>query len=214
MNRHEMVKKLMDELSVYVGEYQHTYKPADAPEWNTVLSEIETFMEAERKLSPVDVEGNILPVPNRLQSDPLPKVNPTGAPLMKLQEAILVGNYQSQIKFSELTIDMYRFLQSLERASTHSTGIKPSAPAPQSTGEESLETKEEEPKAMPRRSNPRKFLLYRPTLAQLMLYISTSFKDCAENSAMFLYLSADGSKRAIKSDSQTMGEVFKINLRV
>jgi Protein SCAI len=45
LNRYDMIKKLMDELTIFVGEYQHTYKPNDASEWNTVLSEIETFME-------------------------------------------------------------------------------------------------------------------------------------------------------------------------
>jgi hypothetical protein len=198
----------MDELSVFVGEYQHNFKPNDASEWNTVLSEIETFMEAEKKLSPLDQDGKILQVPNRLKMESSAKFDDTtGMARLKLQEAILVGNYQSQIKFSELTIDMFRLLQSLERvAPVEGSKIPPPAPTPMP--DESalgIEPKEEEPKVMARRSNPRKFLLYRPTFAQLMLYLSTSFKDTAENSAFLLYLSADGSKRTNKNASNSFG---------
>jgi hypothetical protein len=58
------------------------------------------------------------------------------------------------------------------------------------------ENKEEDSHiASQKRSNPRKYLLYRPTFAQLMLYIATCFKDINENSALLLYVSADGSKR-------------------
>ena len=82
------------------------------------------------------------------------------APL-KLQEAILVGNYQNQIKFSELTLDMYRMLQSLERE-PNSTQLPAAS----------------DPASMVKRSNPHKYLLYRPTIAQLLLYIATAHKVC------------------------------------
>jgi Protein SCAI len=159
-------------------------------------------------LSPLDIEGKTLPVPNRLQVESSNKFDTAGAPRMKLQEAILVGNYQSQIKFSELTIDMYRLLQSLERVAAPPNGgpTKIPPPVPQQQHNDptasGLDTKDnDEPPKMARRSNPHKYLLYRPTFAQLMLYLTTSFKDIAENSAMLLYISADGSKRAAKAES-------------
>ena len=34
---------------------------------------------------------------------------------LSLQEVIIVGSYSEQVKFSELTIDMFRMLQTLER---------------------------------------------------------------------------------------------------
>lgn len=52
-----MIKKLMDELSVLVEDYTRDFKPTDAAEWNVVLSEISTFLEAEKKLTPVDLKG-------------------------------------------------------------------------------------------------------------------------------------------------------------
>ena len=32
-------------------------------------------------------------------------------PIIHVQEVILVGNYQHQVKFSELTLDMFRLMQ-------------------------------------------------------------------------------------------------------
>jgi len=49
----------------------------------------------------------------RLQIERSLRLEKDGTPKLKLQEAILVGNYQNQIKFSELTLDMYHILQSL-----------------------------------------------------------------------------------------------------
>lgn len=45
LNRGEMIKTLMDELKGFIEEYQYTFRPTDAAEWNVVLSEIETFLE-------------------------------------------------------------------------------------------------------------------------------------------------------------------------
>lgn len=123
-----------------------------------------------------------------------PKVNKeTVLPKLKLSEAILVGNYRHQIKFSELTIDVYRTLQSLEREPLLSH-----LPLAQLMADETDASLEDAPR---KGSNPRKYLLYRPTISQLLLYISTSFKQLGDSSAMLLYLSADGSKCKSKLDN-------------
>ena len=36
-------------------------------------------------------------------------------PSLSLQEIVIVGNSEKQVKFSELTLDMFRMLQALER---------------------------------------------------------------------------------------------------
>ncbi|KAI8813806.1 hypothetical protein BJ742DRAFT_787519 [Cladochytrium replicatum] len=213
LNRSEIIKKLMEELTTLVDEYTKVFKPNDAAEWNAVLSEISTFLEAERKLAPADNDGNPLSAPTRLQVERSLKFDKDGQQKLKLQEAILVGNYQNQIKFSELTLDMYRMLQSLERepatqpsSSGMSMGNKPEAAAEKKEGEAAAgdESAGEKPVAT-RRTNPHKYLLYRPTLSQLMLYISTAFKDISDNSALLLFLSADGSKRNVKVDQDNSG---------
>ncbi|KAJ2993710.1 hypothetical protein HDV02_002113 [Globomyces sp. JEL0801] len=214
LNRNDMIKKLMDNLSTLVEDYNTAFKPNDYAEWNVVLSEISTFLEAEKKLAPVDFEGTPLACLNRLKCDASNKYDKEGLPKLRLQEAILVGNYQNQIKFSELTLDMYRILQSLEREpSTMGGWAKAAAPIPQTqqvidqttsgVGMASIDnsrTQDGEEERASRRSNPRKYLLYRPAFAQLALYISTCFKDISEHSALLLYISADGSKRQLKGD--------------
>jgi hypothetical protein len=206
-----MIKKLMDSLTGLVEDYNNTFKPNDYAEWNVVLSEISTFLQAEKKLAPVDTDGNPLPAITRLKIDFSPKFDKEGQPKLKLQEAILVGNYQNQIKFSELTLDMYRVLQSLEREPSTNGGWgkekqtqqqDPTTSGVGMTGIDSKDAKDQDESQL-RRTNPRKYLLYRPTFAQLLLYIATCFKDISENSALLLYISADGSKRQLKPDAPT-----------
>ncbi|KAI8844538.1 protein SCAI [Chytriomyces cf. hyalinus JEL632] len=206
LNSNETIKKLMEELTGLIDEYTKTFKPSDGGEWNVVLSEITTFLEAEKRLTPVNPEdpsAHIIPPQSRLplsKHTPLVVPGADGAPpqpKLKLQEAILVGNYANQIKFSELTLDMYRMLQSLEREP--SVSGKGGAMAPPQHDAMAVDGEAggagDEKGVSSKRSNPHKYLLYRPTLAQLTLYIATAFKDINENSALLLYLSADGSKR-------------------
>ena len=83
-------------------------------------------------------------------------------------------------------------LQSLEREpSSPLSGGKPAETTEKAEGDDSTG----------KRSNPHKYLLYRPTFAQLYLYIATSFKEISDSSAMLLYISADGAKNDFKGDS-------------
>jgi hypothetical protein len=47
--------------------------------------------------------------------------------------------------------------------------------------------------------------LYRPSFAQIALYLATCFKDISDNSALLLYISADGSKRQSQSNGNNHG---------
>lgn len=191
----------MDELNQHVDDYTRMFKPSDAAEWNTVITEITHFLEADRKVVPRNDSGSLLVAPQRLQIDRTPRTEKDGSPKLRLQEAILVGNHQNQVKFSELTLDMYRMLQSLEREplsskSPGSAALAASIAAAKAaqagasenqkqpggidvtgTGGDKAEASEryEDPKGL-RRTNPHKYLLYRPTFNQLLLYLTTAFK--------------------------------------
>ncbi|OAD02142.1 hypothetical protein MUCCIDRAFT_40549, partial [Mucor lusitanicus CBS 277.49] len=198
LNKDENVRQLITELEGLIEEYTKSFKPPDAKEWQMVLEEISTFTEAEKKLVPINLDRTPDKIEHRLASN-IAERHIAGLPKLKLQEAILVGNYQKQIKFSELTLDMYRMLQSLER---EPFVLHPSVAA--ATKNKSTETSDKTKEAskdeqgnpaaekMLKRSNPHKYLLYRPSLSQLLVYISTAFKDTSDNSALLLYLSADG----------------------
>ncbi|KAI9034332.1 protein SCAI [Hyaloraphidium curvatum] len=215
LNRHSLIKPAMEELSQHVDEYTRIFKPSDAAEWNLVITEISHFMEADRKVLPVSEQGQTLSAPQRLQGDRWGKADKEPGPRLRLQEAIVVGNNQNQVKFSELSLDMYRMLQSLEREPV--LGARPTGPpagdgggaAPaREAGIDATGTggdrdknegseKNEDGKSQ-RRSNPHKYLLYRPTFGQLLLYLTAAFKEINDNSAMLLYMSADGAKRSSK----------------
>ncbi|KAI8647743.1 hypothetical protein BD408DRAFT_407738 [Parasitella parasitica] len=233
LNKDENVRQLITELEGLIEEYTKSFKPPDAKEWQMVLEEISTFTEAEKKLVPINLDRTPDKIEHRLSAN-IPERNIAGVPKLKLQEAILVGNYQKQIKFSELTLDMYRMLQSLERepfvlhpsattaaknkstetseilkedttatttsanpaaastTNTNTTAAAATRPTGASTNAVSASHIQTTSEKMSKRSNPHKYLLYRPSLSQLLVYISTAFKDTSDNSALLLYLSADG----------------------
>ncbi|OBZ90635.1 Protein SCAI [Choanephora cucurbitarum] len=114
LNKDENVRQLIAELEQLIEEYTKSFKPPDAKEWQMVLEEIRTFTEAEKKLVPINLDRTPDKIQHRLAPD-LAERSLGNLPKLRLQEAILVGSYQKQIKFSELTLDMYRMLQSLER---------------------------------------------------------------------------------------------------
>ncbi|KAF9907752.1 hypothetical protein EC991_010622 [Linnemannia zychae] len=234
LNNREIISTLKEELAALVKEYIDIYRPSDAAEWQLVLQEVSTFTNAEKKLHPTNTSGSFLPLTRRLQTNKvisatLDKEGPSSTKL-KLQEAILVGNAHNQIKFSELTIDMYRILQSLERETAQikvsaegaAKETVPSAVAAATSGvnaadssanptikeepiEETISNQRRTTEKSPKRLNPHKYLLFRPTLSQLMVYLATAFKEVSGDSAMLIYLSADGSKRSSPDTSGAKG---------
>jgi hypothetical protein len=201
LNHYETIKQLMEELNLLVDEYTKIFKPSDAAEWNVVITEISNFLEADKKLLPTDLDGHMLSVSSRLSIDKTPKLNKDGTPKLKLQEAILVGNHQNQMKFSELTLDMFRMLQLLEREPT-SADKQNSDNNEQEKKDNQEDPNDKNEKNSMRRINPHKYLLHKPSFGQLMLYITTAFKEISDNSALLLYLSADGVKHIIKGEGQ------------
>ena len=136
---------------------------------------------------------------------------------LTLQEVLIVGNNNDQVKFSELTLDMFRILQTLERepqqedATYGQAAYSLSSRAPSMVRswwiDESVREGEhnvqlsfclfrvtwQEPTDRPlKRENPHKYLLYKPTLSQLLVFLASGFKELPPNGALLLYISADG----------------------
>ncbi|KAI8974992.1 hypothetical protein BDB01DRAFT_899663 [Pilobolus umbonatus] len=208
LNKNENVRQLISELEGLIEEYTKSFKPPDAKEWQMVLEEISTFTEAEKKLVPINLDKTPDKIKHRLPSTIKEREVTLNIPKLKLQEAILVGNCQKQIKFSELTLDMYRMLQSLEREPFINRITRGQVTKPNDTMQSEQKKEGVKEDSQPtintntaiqsnadkqnKRSNPHKYLLYRPSLSQLLVYISTAFKDTSDSSALLLYLSADG----------------------
>ncbi|XP_024258483.1 protein SCAI-like isoform X1 [Oncorhynchus tshawytscha] len=189
LNKMDLVKVLIKELSEEIEDYTQRFNTEDQLEWNLVLQEVAAFLEAD----PVVVlnnENTVVVISNRLQEggmSPLEQGMVVGQ--LTLADALIIGNCNNQVKFSELTIDMFRILQALERepvnlattTSKHGTlALTPCLPS-------------QEPSEKPaKRENPHKYLLYKPTFSQLFTFLSASFKELPVNSVLLVYLSATG----------------------
>ncbi|KAK3527261.1 hypothetical protein QTP86_018624, partial [Hemibagrus guttatus] len=125
--------------------------------------------ESELEADPVMIlndDNAVVVKSSRLQEGGVPQLEPgMVVGQLTLADALIVGNCNSQVKFSELTIDMFRMLQALER--------EPVNLATQTTKPGTLEPNEKPAK----RENPHKYLLYKPTFSQLYTFLSASFKD-------------------------------------
>lgn len=124
---------------------------------------------------------------------------------LSLQEILIVGSACEQAKFSELTMDMFRMLQTLEREPTdsghpmigmHHPGIGPHDASPAASrmpyGVPGSKGFLENGDRRPYRDNPHKYLLYKPSISQLLVFLSSGFKELPPGGALLLYMSADG----------------------
>eukprot|EP00052_Salpingoeca_macrocollata_P002970 m.33428 g.33428 ORF g.33428 m.33428 type:complete len:632 (-) comp12893_c0_seq1:31-1926(-) len=78
-----------------------------------------------------------------------------------LEEAIIINTGTSSVKFSELTMDMFRMLQSLEQY-----------------GDSKAE-------------NPHKYLLYRPSVSHFLSFLACAEKELRPMGGMLLFISGD-----------------------
>ncbi|KAM4719289.1 protein SCAI isoform 2-T2 [Anableps anableps] len=180
LNKMDLVKVLVKELSEEIEDYTQRFNTEDQLEWNLVLQEVAAFIEADPAVVLND-NNSVFVTSNRLQDGGVPPLE-QGMVVgqLVLADALIVGNCNNQVKFSELTIDMFRMLQALER--------EPVNLATQTSKQGTLEPNEKPAK----RENPHKYLLYKPTFSQLYTFLSASFKELPANSVLLVYLSATG----------------------
>ncbi|XP_061836702.1 protein SCAI isoform X2 [Nerophis lumbriciformis] len=188
LNKMDLVKVLVKELSEEIEDYTQRFNTEDQLEWNLVLQEVASFVEADPVVLLND-NNCVTVISYRLQEGSVPPLE-QGMVVgqLVLADALIIGNSNSQVKFSELTIDMFRMLQALER--------EPGNLAVQTCKQGILEPNEKPAK----RENPHKYLLYKPTFSQLFTFLSASFKELPANSVLLVYLSATGVFPALNSE--------------
>ncbi|XP_069121234.1 protein SCAI-like isoform X1 [Argopecten irradians] len=194
LKKMKLVRDLVRELSKQIDDYTSTYEPEDKSEWRQVLDEIKAFIEADNIISVVDIDSSSIVLSHRLTPMNNTPLDPKGTPVyLSLQEILIVGNSSEQVKFSELTLDMFRMLQTLEREPQEdlSNQIFDASPAPGKPPFVRPHTYENGDRNN-RRENPHKYLLYKPTFSQLNTFLASGFKELPPNGAMLLYISADG----------------------
>ncbi|KAL0803225.1 hypothetical protein ABMA28_017309 [Loxostege sticticalis] len=191
LNKMKLVKELIKELERQIIEYGNTYDPDDQVEWTVVVDEVKAFIHAEPVVSVVNTDNQTMILSHRLSPLITPPVERSSQMNLSLQEIVIVGSSSQQVKFSELTMDMFRMLQTLEREpsgdvqhifdeSPRSRFMTP--PNPQSQGVEGSSK-------MP---NPHKYLLFKPSPTQMLVYLASASNDLPPNGALLLYISADG----------------------
>ncbi|XP_023244550.1 protein SCAI-like, partial [Centruroides sculpturatus] len=194
LKKMKLVRDLVRELAKQIDDYTATYEPEDQLEWSLVLGEIRSFIEADNLVNVMDVDSSSIVLSHRLSPLNTPPIEKLPSNHLTLQEILIVGNCCDQVKFSELTLDMFRMLQTLEREPQEdTTQLYDASPAPGR-----LPFPENGEQRPLKRENPHKYLLYKPTFSQLFVFLASGFKELPPNGVLLLYLSADGSFSNIK----------------
>ncbi|XP_012256360.1 protein SCAI [Athalia rosae] len=200
LNKMKLVRELVGELDAQIADYTSTYEPEDQVEWNLVLDEIKAFVKAEAAVGVLHADANPVVLTHRLGALTSPPVERSPPMCLSLQEILIVGNCSDQVKFSELSMDMFRMLQTLEREPredpAHLHDASPAGRLPFRPGPYPAEN------GAPRRDNPHKYLLYKPTYSQVQVFLASGFKELPANGALLLYLSADGCFSTVKQPEE------------
>jgi hypothetical protein len=130
----KQVRDLIKEFGRQIDDYVKTYDPSDQLEWQLVKNEINDFMEADSILNIENNNGNgqqhrgtAITLTSRLDVESVPRIalssqiivgdfvkSVTSSSHLTLQEILIVGNCLDQIKFSELSLDMFRIIFELK----------------------------------------------------------------------------------------------------
>ncbi|XP_058211996.1 uncharacterized protein LOC131324161 [Rhododendron vialii] len=198
LNRREMVYQLVNQLKMLVDECKRTFQETDFKEWKLVVQEIVKFLKADTAFM------NIFPLRYSLVLDLHPDCLPQVAAArrkLRLRDAILSSYYPNEVKFSELTLDTFRMLQCLEwepSGSFYQSGGVPSSGTGTNTaqngapGPSRINYSQDiaDPTLPP---NPRKAVLYRPTVTQFVAVLATMCEELPPDGLLLIYLSASGS---------------------
>lgn len=200
LNRTETVKLLVDRFRDLVDDCKANFRETNFKEWKLVVQEIVRFTKVDTAFT------NIRPLRYCAMFDShaasLPYVARFHAKsVLKFKDAILTSYHRNEVKFAELTLDTYRMLQCLEWEPTGSFYQKrPVLPNDHSGAsidhsgtsgviDINFVADMTDPTLPP---NPRKAVLYRPSVTHLLAVIATICEELPPESIMLLYISASG----------------------
>ncbi|XP_052170231.1 uncharacterized protein LOC127786690 isoform X2 [Diospyros lotus] len=218
LNRREMVYQLVNQLKLLVDDCKRTFQETDFKEWKLVVQEIVKFLKVDTAFM------NIRPLRYSLVLDLHPDFLPQVAAAkrnLRLRDAMLTSYYPSEVKFSELTLDTFRILQCLEwepsgsfyqPSGAHLSGLSASSVQNGASGPSRINYSQDiaDPTLPP---NPRKAVLYRPTITQYIAVLATMCEELPPDGVLLIYLSASRSTSSISgspnhSPGQVKGDSF------
>ncbi|XP_030443939.2 uncharacterized protein LOC115666343 [Syzygium oleosum] len=200
LNRTDMVKSLVERFKAVLDDCRVNFRETSFKEWKLVVQEIVRFMDVENafvKVRPLryctvyDTHPKSLPYVTRFHAKKI----------LKFQDAVLTSYHRNEVKFAELTLDTYRMLQCLE---WEPSGLFSQKQQPVQSNENGSAVDHSGASAiidinlgidltdssLPR--NPRKAILYRPSVTQLIAVIATICEELRPDTVMLIYLSAPG----------------------
>jgi hypothetical protein len=98
------MRELVRELTRQIDEYVKAYDPDDSLEWQLVLNEISSFIDVDNQLN---IDQIPITLSYRLTQSLIPPIPNDAEKFLSniqsysLEEILIIGNYQDQIKFSE-----------------------------------------------------------------------------------------------------------------
>lgn len=205
LNRSEMVRVLVERFRALVDDCKVTFRETknNFREWTLVVQEIVHFMKVETAFM------NVRPLRYCNLFDSYPSSVPYVArfhakKMLKFRDALLASYHRNEVKFAELTLDTYRMLQCLEWEPSGSFYQKRQVELNEKLNENGALTDHSgtsglidinlvvdmtDPTLPP---NPRKAILYRPSVTHLIAVIATICEELPPDSVMLVYLSASG----------------------
>ncbi|KAF8012252.1 hypothetical protein BT93_I0397 [Corymbia citriodora subsp. variegata] len=199
VNRTDTVKLLVERFRAVLDDCRVNFRETSFKEWKIVVQEIIRFMDVESasmKVRPLryctvyDTHPKSLPYITRFHAKRI----------LKFQEAVLTSYHRNEVKFAELTLDTYRMLQCLEwepsglfyqkksvQSNENGSAIDHSGASGIIDINLGMDLTDS---SLPR--NPRKAILYRPSVTQLIAVIATICEELQPDTLMLIYLSAPG----------------------
>nr|KJB82504.1 hypothetical protein B456_013G199200 [Gossypium raimondii] len=146
----------------------------------------------------MNARGLSRPLRYSLVLDPHPDVLPhVAAPVarknLRLRDAVLSSYHHNEVKFSELTLDTFRMLQCLEWEPSGSFYPSAGGKSGQNGALASSPINHSQDIADPTLPpNPRKAVLYRPSLTHFIAVLATICEELPPDGVLLVYLSASG----------------------
>ncbi|KAK8644460.1 hypothetical protein V6N13_123766 [Hibiscus sabdariffa] len=201
LNRTETVKLVVEKLRALVDDCKANFRETNFKEWKLVVQEILCFINIDtnftipssrpfRYCAMLDSHPNSAPYVLRFHAEKV----------LKFRDAVLMSYHRNEVKFAELTLDAYRMLQCLEWEPSgsfyqkHPAEPKENCVAADYSGasgliDMNLAADMTDPTLPP---NPRKAILYRPSVTHLIAVMATICEELPPESIMLVYLSASG----------------------
>ncbi|XP_077213608.1 uncharacterized protein LOC143848541 isoform X2 [Tasmannia lanceolata] len=201
LNRIEMVRIIVDRFKALVDDSRAAFPETNFKEWKQVVQEIVRFLKVDTDYM------NIRPLRYCMQFDSNPgslrhvaHFQAKAKRLLRLQEALLTSYHRNEVKFTELTLDTFRMIQCFEwepsgtfyqmrTKELSDNGAISNQSGASGLIDINLAADMTDP-TLP--LNPRKAVLYRPSVTHLIAVLSLICEELPLDSILLIYISASG----------------------